>query len=208
MDPKERIQEKARELFMSYGIRSVSMDDIASNLGMSKKTIYQSFADKDELVDAVFEGEMSHTHDRCMQCSRTSKDAIAEIFQTIEDVHGRFSQMNPMIIYDLQKFHPKTFEKFRKMKDEFLAKVVADNLKRGIEEELYRPDINIEIMSRFRVESMMLALTMPASLPHQKYSLAQITRETMEHFVFGVASIKGYKQIVKYKEQQLKQENL
>ncbi|HEX6193727.1 MAG TPA: helix-turn-helix domain-containing protein, partial [Chitinophagaceae bacterium] len=58
MDTKERIQNKAEELFMQFGIRSVSMDDIANNLGMSKKTVYQYFVDKDELVEAVVQAHI------------------------------------------------------------------------------------------------------------------------------------------------------
>jgi TetR/AcrR family transcriptional regulator, cholesterol catabolism regulator len=68
MEVKERIQQKAHELFMRYGVRSVSMDDIASQLGMSKKTIYQYFNEKDELVDAVMDDEVTQTHADCEFC--------------------------------------------------------------------------------------------------------------------------------------------
>ena len=69
MEIKDRIQEKATELFMRFGIRSVSMDDIATQLGMSKKTIYQFFADKDELVDAVMAANIQKTQGECVKCT-------------------------------------------------------------------------------------------------------------------------------------------
>jgi TetR/AcrR family transcriptional regulator, cholesterol catabolism regulator len=207
MEVKERIQKKAHEMFMRYGIRSVSMDDIASQLGMSKKTIYQSFTDKDELVDAVMDDEINQTHVDCEYCKKNAADAIDEIFLTMEQLHDQFSQLNPMVLYDVEKFHPNAFDKFRAMKEDYLQQLVAHNLKRGIKEELYRDDINIETMSRYRVETMMIPFAMAAAAP-TKFNLAMVTQETMEHFLFGLASLKGHKLILKYKEQRSKKQKI
>lgn len=206
METKERIQKKAHELFLRYGIRSISMDDIATQLGMSKKTIYQFFSEKDELVNAVMDDEVTQTQHDCELCKKHAKNAVDEIFLTLEQLYDQFSQLNPMVLYDAEKFHPKAFEKFRKMKEEFLMEVVAHNLRRGIEEELYRPDINVEMMSHYRVETMMVPFAMAASAP-SKFNLANVTRETMEHFLFGLATLKGYKLITKYKEEHQKKRN-
>ena len=84
MDTKERIQNKAEELFMQFGIRSVSMDDIANNLGMSKKTVYQYFVDKDELVEAVVQAHISGVQKECVDCRENAKDAVHEIYLTME----------------------------------------------------------------------------------------------------------------------------
>jgi TetR/AcrR family transcriptional regulator, cholesterol catabolism regulator len=207
MEVKERIQRKAHELFMRYGVRSVSMDDIATQLGMSKKTIYQSFTDKDELVDAVMDDEVTQTHLDCEFCQKNATDAIDEIFLTMEQLHEQFSQLNPMVLYDVEKFHPHAFEKFRKMKEEYLYQIVAHNLKRGIKEELYREDISIETMSRYRLETMMVPFAMAAAAP-TKFTLAAVVQETMEHFLFGLSTIKGYKLILKYKEQRSKKQKV
>lgn len=188
---------------MRYGIRSISMDDIATHLGMSKKTIYQFFSEKDELVLAAMDDEVTRTRHDCEFCKKNAKDAIDEIFLTMENVFDQFSQLNPMVLYDAEKFHPRAFETFRKMKEEYLLQVIALNLRRGIKEELYREDINVETMSRFRVETMMVPFAMAASSP-TKFNLIDVTRETMEHFLFGLATLKGYKLIIKYKEEQLK----
>ena len=92
---------------MKFGIRSVSMDDIANNLGMSKKTLYQYFADKDELVEAVVDGHITIVQGDCINCKVQAKDAIHEIFLTMEHIMQEFSNMNPMLVYDLEKFHFK-----------------------------------------------------------------------------------------------------
>lgn len=190
-------------MFLRYGIRSVSMDDIASQLGMSKKTIYQFFSDKDELVNAVMNEEVTQTQHDCEFCKKNAINAIDEIFLTLEQLYAQLSQLNPMVLYDAEKFHPRAFEIFRKMKEEFLLQVVAHNIRRGIKEELYRDDINVDTMSRYRVETMMVPFAMAASAPG-KYNLADVTRETMEHFLFGLSTLKGHKLIIKYKEEQLK----
>ncbi|MBL0133000.1 MAG: TetR/AcrR family transcriptional regulator [Chitinophagaceae bacterium] len=198
METKERILVKAGEMFMRYGIRSVSMDDIAAQLGMSKKTIYQFFGDKDELVDAVMEVEIGRMQEDCSMCSFSARDAVDEIFLTMEQIQDQMQNMNQMVVYDLEKFHHKTYIKFREHKDNYLYKIIADNLVRGMNEGLYRPELNINIIARFRLESMMMAFNIDL-FPTKKFSLVEVTSELIEHYVFGLATNKGHKLIEKYK---------
>jgi AcrR family transcriptional regulator len=197
---KERIQIKAHEMFLQYGIRSVSMDDIAAQLGISKKTLYQYYTDKDELVDAVLQYEIQHGQQDCQKCFRDSKDAVEEIFLTMERIVEQFRNMNPMVLYDLQKFHFNAFQKFLKYKNDFLLDVIRKNIERGISEELFRPEINADILSRFRLESMMIAFNMNV-FPPRKYNLADVTLEIIEHYLFGLATLKGHNLILKYKQE-------
>lgn len=201
---KVRIRQKADELFTKYGIRSVSMDDIANALGMSKKTIYQYFVDKDELVEAVVEADINNMQRDCEGVIADARDAIQEIFLTIDRLLEQFRNMNPMLIYDLEKFHFRGFQKFMDHKNKFLLQVIRKNMERGLAEGLYRDDLNVEIISRFRLESMMIPFNVDL-YPPGKYSLADLSKEIIEHYVYGLASQKGYKLIVKYKEERLKQ---
>jgi AcrR family transcriptional regulator len=203
MDPKERILIKAEEMFMQYGIRSVSMDDIANNLGMSKKTLYQYYADKDELVDAVVDGHISMIQTDCMSCRQDAKDAVHEIFITMERIMEQFSNMNPMVLYDLEKFHFRSYQRFRDHKDKFLAQIIRQNIEWGMKEELYRADISVDVMSKFRIESMMIPFNVSV-FPPGKYNLAILSEKIIEHFVYGLATIKGHKLIQKYNEQRQK----
>ena len=197
METKIRIKKKAHELFMGLGIRSVSMDDIATQLGMSKKTIYQCYADKDELVNAVMDDEELRMQTDCNSCNVGSKDAVDEVFRNIRLIYEQFSQMNPMVLHDLEKFHPSAFGRFLKMKNEFLYQVIHSNLLRGITEGLYRSEINVDVLTKYRLESIMLPFNIFV-FPPAKYSLADISREMTVNFLFGVASQKGYELIVKY----------
>lgn len=194
---------KAEELFLQYGIRSVSMDDIANNLGMSKKTLYQYYVDKDELVIAVVDSHVNDMECSCRECSTEAKDAIHEIFIMMDRIMGEFANMNPMVLYDMEKFHFKAYQRFREHKEKFLAEVIRKNMEWGIKDELYRPDIDIEVLCKFRLESMMIPFNV-AAFPPGKFSLARTSEIIIEHFVYGLATIKGHKLIQKYNEQRNK----
>lgn len=202
MEVQERIKQKADELFRRYGIRSVTMDEIASQLGMSKKTIYQYCADKDQLVDDVTIDEIQFSQESCTKDMTAAANAIEEIFLVMEFVEVMFRNMNPAMLYDLEKYHPSSYKRFLEHKNKFLFEMIKQNLERGIKEGLYRPEINIEIMTRFRLESMMLGFNIQL-FPPTKFNLAELQQEIIEHFLYGLATLKGYKLILKYKRQRL-----
>lgn len=190
-------------MFMQYGIRSVSMDDIANNLGMSKKTLYQYFADKDELVEAVVDRHVNEVEGDCINCHQKAADAIHEIFLTMEHITEEFNNMNPMLLYDLEKFHFKAYQRFKNYKDKFLLQIIRNNIEWGIKEELYRPDLNVDILSKFRIESIMIPFNVSV-FPAGKYSLARTSEIIIENFTYGLATIKGHQLIQKYHEQRQK----
>ncbi|MFZ1304518.1 MAG: TetR/AcrR family transcriptional regulator [Ferruginibacter sp.] len=198
-ETKARIQKAAHDLVMQYGIRSVSMDDIANNLGMSKKTIYQYFKDKDELVEAVVDEVISTNQCACKQDIDRSENAVHEIFLVMEMMAEMFKTMNPSILHDMQKYHPAAFGKFKKHKNEFLFNVCTQNLLRGVQEGLYRPEMAVDILCRYRVETMFIPFN-PEFQQSLKHSLAKIEEEILMHFLFGLVSQKGYKLIIKYRE--------
>jgi AcrR family transcriptional regulator len=206
INTRDRIRQKADELFMRYGLRSVSMDDIAYSLGISKKTIYQFFADKNELVDAVLAETLSYNKQNCDRNRTASTNAVEEIFFSMEIAEQIFRNMHPSVLYDMQKYHPQAFARFLKHKNDYLYNVISKNLERGIKEELYRPEIDIEIISRYRVESMMLAFN-PEFHISQKHNLAEVEQQLIEHYLFGIASLKGHKLILKYQQERLKKHN-
>lgn len=203
IETKQRIQLAAHHLVMQYGIRSVSMDDIASNLGMSKKTIYQYFKDKDELVEAVVDGVIETNQCICNTDRQKADNAVHEIFLVMDMMVEMFKTMNPSILFDMQKYHPSAFRKFQIHRNEYLYNVCRQNIERGISEELYRPEINVEILARYRVETMLTAFN-PEFQRSVKQSLLKIEEEIITHYLFGLVSIKGYKLTLKYIEQKEK----
>lgn len=204
VETQERILQKGQDLFLRYGIRSITMDEIAAQLGMSKKTIYQYFSDKNELVDAVAAAHIDNNKCKCKAYHETAVNAVHEIFLTIEMVQEMMANMNPAIFYDLQKYHPKTFSKFNEHRNTFLYKIVKDNLEWGVADGLYRQEINIDVTTKVRLETMFLPFNQDV-FPSGKYRLADVETETLEHYLYGIATLKGHKLIEKYKQQRLKQ---
>jgi len=203
MEIKKRIQQKAHEMLMQFGIRSVSMDDIASGLGISKKTIYQYFEDKDALVMDIVKATIDHNQACCVKDKAVAKDAVHEVFLAMEMMQEMFENMNPSIIHDMEKFHPKAFDIFQNHKYNFLFLTVKENIERGIREELYRPDLDIDVLVKARLENLMLAFNQQL-FPKNKYRLADIETKLTEHFLFGLASLKGHKTILKYQQERQK----
>ena len=202
LDTGIRIKQKAHELFLQYGLRSVSMDDIANGMGISKKTIYQFYADKDELVDAVVESEFKKNETLCELDRINSANAVEEIFMAMDMTVDMFRNMNPSFIFDMQKYHPKAFLKFDQYKNNSLFNLVRNNILRGINEQLYREDIDVDIIARFRVHSLLLAFN-PEFNATLKKSISEIAKELIIHFLFGLVSIKGYKMTIKYQQERI-----
>jgi len=203
MEAKERILVKTHELFNRHGIRSVSMDDIAAQLGMSKKTLYQYYTDKDELVNAVFDVILATNKSQCLECNKKGENAIHEVFLSFDVVEEMLKTMNPSLLFDMQKYHPSAFKKFDEFRNGFLYKMIKSNLDRGVNEELYREDIDTDVLSRYRLHSVVLSFN-PDVFPSNKNSLVHIEQQLMDVFLYGIASVKGQKLIQKYKNQRNK----
>jgi AcrR family transcriptional regulator len=197
MEVKERILTKAADLFMRYGIRSITMDEIASQLGISKKTIYQFFTDKDDMVSAVIEQEIKKNESECIGFKNDAADAVHEIFLAVEDLDEMLKYMNPLMLYDLEKHHPKAFQKLKEYKYQFLYQAILDNLRRGIKEGVYRADLQLDIVAKNRIESAFLVFN-PDIFPHTRYKISEVNLELAMLFLHGISTTSGKELIGKY----------
>jgi len=203
MTTEERIVKKAHELFMRFGIRSVSMDEIASQLGMSKKTIYHYYKDKDALVDGVLNIEMNEKECQCTSTQQGCKNAVHEIFLTMDYLEGMFAGFNPSILYDLEKFHPNSFLKFTEHHNLFLYGIIKNNLEKGIAEGNYRLNINTDIVAKYRIGTMFMIFN-TTYFPLGKYSLATLCMEITDNFLHGLVTPQGKELIDEYKKERIK----
>ena len=202
-DTAIRIFQQAHLLFMQYGLKSVSMDDIANKMGISKKTIYQFYADKEALVAEVVKQITSENQFQCDNDIINSENAIHEIILAMEQMSKLFETMNPSILFDLHKYYPQAFKLFLAHKNDYVYGKIKQNINRGIKEGLYRDDLNLEIVSRYRVESIVIAFNLEFQ-SSVKSSLVSIAQELSTFFLYGVVNEKGYKLINKYSKNRSK----
>jgi AcrR family transcriptional regulator len=198
VEAKDRILAGAAELFMRYGCKSVTMDDIARHLAVSKKTIYQFFRDKDEVV-STFAWNQFDCEKGCMkEIMETAKDAVDETMLISRHMRETFSKINPSLLYDMQKYHAKAWEAYADYKQSFVADHIRNNLRRGVAEGLYREDIDVEILARLRLEMIQMALD-PRIFPPSRFAIIDIQMQMMELFVRGIATKKGFDLLNHYK---------
>jgi len=199
MTIEEKILRGAQELVFRYGIKSITMDDIAKHLGMSKKTIYLHYDDKDQLILKLVEFLLGHNEDKMGCIIDQSKDPIHEIIETMKMMSSTFAKMNPILFHDMMKYYPESYQKFKEFKENRILKMIENNLKKGQELNLYRVDINLKILARLRLEELDLAINFEA-FPPEKYNLADVQVQLLDHFLHGVCTLKGHKILNKYKE--------
>jgi AcrR family transcriptional regulator len=196
-ESKDRILEKAADLFMRYGIRSITMDEIAAQLGISKKTIYQFFTDKDEMVEAVVDEEMKENENACREFKVNAEDAVQEIFLAMEDMQEMLKTMNPQLMYDLEKHHPGAYRRLKQYKYHFLYTMIRENLERGIKEEIYRSGLNLDITTRHRIETAFMIFNQDA-FPQNKFPMNQTCQELALLYLHSIINSRGKKLIDKY----------
>jgi len=201
LETKHKIIETATDQFMRYGIRSVTMDDIARQAGVSKKTIYQEFSDKGELVYQTFSSALAQ--DICkMETFPQLKDGVIEhLIGMTTYIRQRFGDMNPLVMNEIQRYYPEAWQLFEDFKDSHVYQEIVALLEQGIEEGYFRPEIDTRILAMMRIEQMMFTWD-PIKFPPSKFNLVDLQMEIFEHFLFGIFTDKGRKAYVKQKTDQ------
>jgi AcrR family transcriptional regulator len=203
MEVKDRILGAAEELFLQYGFRSVSMDDIARHLAVSKKTIYQFFSDKDEIVCMVASRHLDREKTVCEKdIFAKSENPVEELMRISRFIKANMRNMNPAIIYDLQKYHPKAWQIVKEHEEGYLMEHLLRNLKQGVEEGLYRNDFDIEAMARFRLAEFQLGFD-TSVFPHTQFNVFEVQLQLLEHFIRGIVTEKGLNLFNHYKNKEL-----
>jgi TetR/AcrR family transcriptional regulator, cholesterol catabolism regulator len=199
----KHILEKVGLLYQRFGIRSVTMDDVAGELGISKKTLYQHFADKEELVTKVTDYMINIRHNCLNEIHNKGLNAIDELFEVAEHVSQMLKDHNPATEYDLKKYYPEEYQKIRIIKREMMHESVLNNLRKGMEEGIYRKEMKPEVIAKLhvaRVEGMMESDLFSTEDYHNREQF----REIMIYHIRGIANEKG----IKILEEKLKADQL
>ena len=198
MVPIERIIEGGEELFLKAGIKSVTMDDIAKHLAISKKTIYHFFKDKNELVVALVTKKLKEDEDQLNDLISRSNNVVEEMINMMKCSEEIFSRINPIVIHDMQKYHPEAWKHFQHFKADVLVHTLEELMTKGIKQGYIRPDIDVRIMAKMRV--MQVELGFDASqFPVAEFNIWKVQYQFLEHFTYGICTLKGYKLLEEYK---------
>jgi len=191
---EQKIVEKSTKLFLNLGFKSVTMDEIASALGVSKKTIYKYFNNKTDLVNAV----TNHVFDS-ISCGidhicHLNMNPIDELFSIKRFVMEHLKDEKSSPQYQLQKYYPKIFMSLKKKQFEVMQECVIDNLKKGIELGLYRPNIDLEFISRIYFNGL-TGIKDNDMFPLKNYSMKTLLNFYYEYHLRGICTAKGIKQL-------------
>lgn len=198
-ETEDRIIESATELFYRFGIKSITMDDVAKHLAMSKKTLYRFFRDKGDMVMKCCMHDMHNRECVFKNIADEAKDPIQELMMLMKHLQTMFMKMNPNLFYDMKKYHPDVWKYFREFKDQNMMQMIESNLRKGIEQGLYRQDINIPVVARLRLQEVEMGFD-PDTFPPDKFALADVQVALFDHFMHGITTLKGHKLINKYKQ--------
>lgn len=198
VDQIDRIIDGGRELFFQAGIKSVTMDDIARHLGMSKKTIYLFFKDKNELVIALVKKKLREDEQEMAVLISKSGNVIEEMINMTKCSEDMFSRVNPILIHDMQKYHPDAWKQFQNFKAEVLIRTLEELLTKGIKQGYIREDIDVRIIARMRVNQFETGFN-TTLFPLAEFNPWKVQQQFLEHFNYGICTLKGYKLLNQYK---------
>jgi AcrR family transcriptional regulator len=191
-EQQEKWLKRVEDLFLRLGIKSITMDDVARELGISKKTLYTFVESKDDLVKKVLERHIGQEKIDCETMYHSAKNAIEEMYFVIESNAQQMSQMKSNIVHDLQKYHHDAWEIMREFQRGFLFKIVHANLERGVKEGLYRDDFDINIVARLHIVTS-FQLFDETIFPQNAFKRDVIFKEYLLHYMHGILSEKGRK---------------
>lgn len=198
MATKSKILKGAEELIFKYGIKNITMDDIARHLSMSKKTIYKYYKEKDEIVHSLMLLSIEDDKCRFKKIYDTSENVVEEVFDLMIEMRDVFSKINPIVFHELNKYYPQTWKEFQTFKSSFIQEMIERSLEKGQKDGHIRKEINVKLLAKLRVENIEMTLN-GTIFSQDKLSITDILIEVTEHFLYGVCTLKGHKLINKYK---------
>lgn len=194
---KEKILNKAGDSFLKFGFKSFTMDDIAKDLGISKKTIYKYFNNKRDLVTQT----VTHIHEDCL-CKidgvcKLGHNAIEENFEIkkiFKEMFQASTDESPM--YQLEKYYPQVFEKVMQKEFTMFQDCIATNIDKGIAQGLYRKNIDIHVATRFYF-SLIMAVHDENLFTYNKNTINKLEIDALEYHTRSIATAKGIKELEK-----------
>lgn len=202
-EESKQIIEKVYELYRRYGIKSITMDDVASNLGISKKTLYKYVTDKDDLVGKVIDFEIENIK-QDMNCKHDSKlNAIEELMQVSKLINHKLKQVSLSTEYDLKKYYPNHYQRLITARRERMYNNIVANIKKGKNEGLFRAELSEDVIGKLHVSRIENMIDNESSNLNE-FTSSKFFYELFTYHIRGIANQKG----IEFLESKLKDFNI
>lgn len=197
MEVPKRIIQQATSLFKTRGIRGVTMDDISTELGMSKKTLYQYFKNKADIVHHVTLAHFEIEICQIATSNQIAQDPVEEMVLILKSISKTFSDIPSSMIYEVQKYYPKAWGLFHEFKNTHMVEAVRRNLESGRNQGLYRKDFDLEIVTKIRIEQVLMVFD-PLHFSPAEYDLTKVQIEMFSLFLHGLVTENGKTLLYQY----------
>ena len=194
-----KIISGAHKLFITNGIRNVSMDDIARSLGMSKKTIYQYVENKSDLLRHILDFIMENVETKINEIENRDLNAIDVLLDMSKIVGEKIMKFNPVISFELEKYFPAIFETYKTRKKQMMKEFIKRNIEKGIKEGYYRSDLNSEVVAHLYFEKIE-DLYKPDILEQENFTFEDLFKVMFENHIRGISNENGIKYFEKRKD--------
>jgi len=199
----KQILERTRDLSFTFGVRSMSMDDISRKLGITKKTLYKYVSSKTDLIEKLLEFERKRFENIFTEHNFEGINAIDILITVSSEIAGRFKDVNPALTFDLKKYYPDVYNRHIEERKKFIFEKIKINLTKGINQGIYREDLSIELIARLYIARLM-DIHNPEYFPPEEFSFEVLFDMMFESFIRGIAKPEAVeyfeKQYAIYKE--------
>ena len=196
----KNILQKVFNLYRKYGIKSVTMDDVARELCMSKKTLYQYVEDKKDLVSKIADLKLEFSREHTEMMENANYNSVEELLYLYQFLNKMLKEHNPSMMYDLRKYYPDVYERMNLARRKLIYEGMMHNLKKGQKEGFFRKDFNCEIIANlhvFRIENIVDT----DLFDKRDFESADLFKEILTYHLRGIATDKG----IKYFEKRIKE---
>lgn len=187
---RERVAQEATRLFTRYGVRSVKMDDIAEEMHISKRTIYENFRDKDELLMLCMKQLLTHHRRQRDEIISSSANVIEGIFGIIRHAAQIIQQTNPSLLREIERYHPRVLDMIRQYREEYEYRNTVAMIERGIEQGLFLDSVDADIAARLLLTQFEV-ISNETVFPPEKYAPIDLIQFIIVNFIRGIATEKG-----------------
>ncbi len=199
-ETKSQIIESSVQLFLKDGIKRVTMDDIAREMGISKKTIYTHFKDKEEIIITATQIYMERECEVMESLRKNSANAVEHLFKLSIILRENFNNMHATVLRDLKRYYKKAWKIYQQFERNVFYKEIESSLNTGIKEGYFRKEINVGILSSLRLMEIQLSFD-NEFFDHKANSLYDIQHQLLDHFTYGILSEKGLELFKSYNKQ-------